>query len=177
MVPRPRTIVTEHLILRPFEDADVDALFAVLGNAAAMRYTHVATSREECRHRLRAFAALESALGFAPWTVRQRADERIVGWGGLGIDPFEPGWGVEVSYFFDPTAWGRGYATELVRASLGHGFGALHLPLVHAFARPENLASIRVLEKCGFVWLGYEPSLERNHYEARDPSCPTREAS
>jgi RimJ/RimL family protein N-acetyltransferase len=94
-----------------------------------------------------------------------RDDERVVGWGGLGVDPFDPGWGPEVSYFFHPAHWGRGLATELVRASLEHGFGALTLRAIGAFARPENAASIRVLEKCGFRLLGWEPALERNHYE------------
>ena len=35
---------------------------------------------------------------------------------------------------------------------------------------PDNIASIRVLEKCGFAFLRYEPSLGRNHYEILSPS-------
>ncbi len=122
-----------------------------------MRYTYAAPSREECAHRLRAFAALDSTLGFAPWTAVERREGRVVGWGGLGVDPFDPGWGVEVSYFFGPACWGRGYATELVSAALEHGFASLSLPAIGAFVRPDNGASVRVLEKCGFTLVGYEP--------------------
>jgi RimJ/RimL family protein N-acetyltransferase len=32
---------------------------------------------------------------------------------------------------------------------------------------PENQASARVLKKCGFKFLRYEPALDRNHYELR----------
>ena len=110
------------------------------------------------------FAALESTLGFAPWTVILRTEARVIGWGGLSIDPFDPGWGVEVSYFFHPAYWGRGYATELLHATLQHGFDTLSLPAIGAFVRPANVASVRVLEKCGFTLLGYEPRLERNRY-------------
>ena len=160
-------VETAHLTLRAFHEDDVDPLFAIQGDPEAMRYTYVSPSRADCAHRLRTFAALHSSLGYAPWTAVLRSEGRVVGWGGLGVDPFDPGWGVEVSYFFDPGCWGRGYATELVRASLAHGFGALSLPEIGAFVRPANAASVRVLEKCGFALMRYEPRLERNRYEIR----------
>lgn len=99
-----------------------------------------------------------------------RADGHVVGWGGLGVDPFAPGWGPEVSYFLHPAQLGRGLATEVVRASVAHGFATLALPAIGAFARPDNAAPIRVLEKCGFGLLGWEPALGRNHYEVRRPA-------
>ena len=158
-------IETPRLTLRAFRDDDVDPLFAIQGNHDAMRYTHVAASRQDCAHWHRTFAALASTLGFAPWTVVLRAEARVIGWGGLSIDPFDPGWGIEVSYYFHPAYWGRGYATELVRATLQYGFGVRALEAIGAFVRPANVASVRVLEKCAFTLLGYEPRLERNRYE------------
>lgn len=158
---------TRRLTLRPFREDDVEPLFAIHQDRDAMRYTYAATSREDCAHRLRTFAALASTLGVAPWTVVLRNEERVIGWGGLSVDPFQAGWGFEVSYYFDRTCWGRGYATELVLATLQYGFCALSLSAIAAFARPENASSARVLAKCGFTLLCYEPLLERNHYEAR----------
>jgi len=166
-----RPIETSRLTLRAFRDEDVDSLFAIQGDREAMRYTHAAASRQDCAHWLRTFGALESTLGFAPWTVILRAEARVIGWGGLSVDPFDPGWGIEVSYFFHPAYWGRGYATELVRATLHHGFGSLSLTAIGAFVRPANLASVRVLEKCGFALAGYEPRLERNRYEVLRTAC------
>src|SRR5262245_65425415 len=87
-----------------------------------MRHTHAASSREDCAHWHRTYAALEFTLGFAPWTVVLRSEERVIGWGGLNVDPFEPGWGIEVSYYLHPMRWGQGYATELVRGTLRHAF-------------------------------------------------------
>ena len=132
-----------------------------------MRHTHASASRAACAAWHRAYAALESTLGFAPWTAVLRADGRVIGWGGLSIDPFAPGWGIEVSYYFDPAHWGRGYATELVGAALRHGFDVLALDAIGAFVRPANAASARVLAKCGLTRLGYEPRLERDRYEIR----------
>jgi RimJ/RimL family protein N-acetyltransferase len=63
-----------------------------------------------------------------------------------------------------PEDWGRGLATEIVSAALDRAFGEHRLPWVGAFARPENGASIRVLEKSGFRWVRHVPELERNQY-------------
>jgi len=158
-------VETRRLTLRPFREDDVGPLFEIQGDVDAMRYTHAASSRQECAHWHRTYAAQTSTLGFAPWTVVLRDEARIIGWGGLGVDPFDPGWGIEVSYYFHPAYWGRGYATELVRAALQHAFDVLGLDAIGAFVRPANAASVRVLEKCGFSLCGYEPRLERNRYE------------
>jgi RimJ/RimL family protein N-acetyltransferase len=99
------------------------------------------------------------------------ADNQVVGWGGLSVDPEEPEWGLEVSYAFAPAAWGRGYATELVRFSVAYAQGPLSAREVHAFARPENTASLRVLAKAGFSYLRFESTLERNHYIVTVPNA------
>lgn len=163
------SLLTPRLRLRPLRPGDAPGLFAVQGNPQAMRYTHCAPSLEDCARRLQAFEDSRAVNGLAPWVVLDRADERIVGWGGLAVDPFDPGWGTELLYFFDPACWGRGYATELVLATLDHAFGPLALAEVDAYAMAENLASIRVLQKCGFVFLRQEPALQRQRFRVRRP--------
>ena len=160
-------LYTERLVLRPFEDLDVDSLYEIQGNRHHMRFTFWAESRADCEAWLRGYESLRALNGFAPWTIVHRADDRIIGWGGLNTDPHAPGWGTEVSYFIHPSYEGRGFASEIVQASLTHGFADLALREIGAFARPENQASIRVLEKCGFKFIRYEPALERNHYGVR----------
>ena len=161
---RTASIKTRRLELAAFEPADVSALFSFMGNEAAMQHTYVAPTVEHCLARLSAYEAMRGILGFAPWVVRTHRSEQVVGWGGLSIDPEEPDWGLEVSYAFAPSVWGQGYATELVRAALSFAFGNLSASEVHAFAKPENVPSVRVLEKSGFTLLRYEPRIERNHF-------------
>ena len=161
----PPTITTAQLTLRPLREDDIASLYAIQSDQQAMRYTYVATSFETFSEHIRAYAALDAQIGYAPWAVVITEQEHLCGWGGLAVDPFDPGWGVEVVYYFGSQFWGRGYATEIVQASLDYGFGASGLSTIGAFAHPQNRASIRVLEKCGFRLLGYEAKLERNHYE------------
>jgi ribosomal-protein-alanine N-acetyltransferase len=154
-------VQTARLCLRPPKLADVPALFEFLGDADAMRHTHVDASIGDCRRRIAAHERRRRRDGHAPWTVVTRSDGRIVGWGGLYTDPFEPGWGVEVGYFFHRDVWGGGYATELVAACLDIADRVLKLPEVGAFARPQNIASRRVLEKAGFEMIRFVAELDR----------------
>jgi len=164
-MPDHCAIQTSRLTLRPLCEDDIPSLFAIQSNGDAMRFTYTAPSLEECARRLRAYEETRTRHGYAPWVVVDRNISLVIGWGGLNVDPFDPGWGIEVSYFFHPNYWGRGFATELVLASLRHAFEVLSVPQVNAFAMPDNVGSLRVLEKCGFEFLRYEPRLERNHYQ------------
>jgi [ribosomal protein S5]-alanine N-acetyltransferase len=156
---------TSRLTLRVFEPSDVDALYAIQGDREYMRFTHWSESRDACAEWLQQYVDAEPEVGYAPWTIVHRTDARIVGWGGLNIDPNAQDWGPEVSYFIHAHYQGIGLATELVLASVQFGFVDLQLPTIGAFARAENAGSVRVLTKCGFEYTGYEHTLQRNHYE------------
>lgn len=58
----------------------------------------------------------------------------------------------EIGYWLGEPYWGRGIATEAVRALVDHAFGDLDHSVLLAAARVVNPASRRVIEKCGFQW-------------------------
>lgn len=60
----------------------------------------------------------------------------------------------ELGYTFHRSYWGNGYATEAVRQLLELGFGQLQLERIAATCHPDNIGSIRVLEKSGFQFEG-----------------------
>lgn len=60
----------------------------------------------------------------------------------------------EVGYALRRDAWGRGYATDAVRLALHLGFDLLGLERIWAVCDPENVASVRVLEKAGLRYEG-----------------------
>ena len=77
-------------------------------------------------------------------------DDTLIG--ACGIDPREDG--PEIGYWLGVPYWGRGCATEAVRAVIDHAFGDLQHETLQAGARVSNPASRRVLEKCAFQWTG-----------------------
>jgi ribosomal-protein-alanine N-acetyltransferase len=95
--------------------------------------------------------------GFGFWMLYDRVDGAFAGRGGLqhtlatGRDEVEIGWAIA------PERWGQGLATELALASVGAAFETLELPELIAYARVDNSASRRVMEKAG---LTYEREIE-----------------
>ena len=59
---------------------------------------------------------------------------------------------IQLAYELSPAAWGCGYTTEAGHAGLKHAFETLkRLDRVVAYVRPDNLRSVRVLEKLRFI--------------------------
>ena len=70
--------------------------------------------------------------------------------GGIGFLSAPADGSAEVGYGFVPSARGQGYATESLEAVLAHAEGQ-GLRTVVAMTAVDNIASQRVLERCGFV--------------------------
>jgi RimJ/RimL family protein N-acetyltransferase len=64
----------------------------------------------------------------------------------------------EIGYWIDRVYWGRGVATAAVSAFLG----VEKTRPLYAGVAPHNVASLRVLQKCGFTFLR-SPTDESNH--------------
>jgi len=76
----------------------------------------------------------------------------------------------EIGYVLLPAYWNIGFATEILKALLAFGFGKLSMHRVYGKCDELNVASARVLEKCG---LRYEGTL-REHVWLRDHWRSTR---
>ena len=75
--------------------------------------------------------------------------EEIVGAIGLRVDQARAYVG-EIGYFVDRAYWGRGIAPAAVRRMERFGFAELGLRRIELLTLVENLASMRVAEKCGY---------------------------
>ncbi len=58
---------------------------------------------------------------------------------------------VDAGFFLRPSCWGKGYATEALRALLRHAFLESDVIRVSAGCLRENVRGQRVLEKCGMA--------------------------
>jgi [ribosomal protein S5]-alanine N-acetyltransferase len=158
---------TARLRLRPPRLADAPALLAFLGDAEAQRHTlHLPTLRA-CRRHIAVHERHRRRVGCGPWLVVETASGAVIGWGGLYEDPLDRGWGIEVAYSFARSAWGKGYASELVAYCLEVARLELGLAEVVAFSHAENLGSRRVLEKSGFLAERHVPAMARTIWRRR----------
>jgi RimJ/RimL family protein N-acetyltransferase len=98
------------------------------------------------------FARLDaqwSLHGYGYWVLRLR-DRSFVG--GLVMIRDEKAGEVEAGYALERKHWGKGYATEAMRELVRVAFEVLELPSLFARVQPDNLGSVRVLEKVGFAF-------------------------
>lgn len=89
--------------------------------------------------------------GFGLWMLRERKGGSVVGLAVLRRLAFADVDDVEVGYGFHRPCWGRGLATEIGSACLGHAWDRLGLPSVVALTTPGNVASQRVLARLGLA--------------------------
>jgi ribosomal-protein-alanine N-acetyltransferase len=95
--------------------------------------------------------ALESIIkhwethGFGRWAVVDKRTGEFIGFGGLRSLFGTP----EVVYHLAKPHWGKGYATELARAALRFGFQERGFDRIVAITKPQNAASIHVMDKLG----------------------------
>lgn len=97
------------------------------------------------------------AAGWYCWYALLRTDEKrgrtLVGAGGY-FGPPNPDGLLEIGYSIVAAYEGRGYAAELVRALVEHGFSDSRVQRVIAHTMKDNPGSIRVLEHAGFTSIG-----------------------
>ncbi len=146
---------TDRLVLRPFELSDLDALTPILADPEVMRFSVSGPwSRERTLRFLQGCVAdyAEERWGFGLWAVVHKRDAQLIGYCGLSrfadVDGVAE---VEIGFRLAPEYWGRGLATEAVRAVRDYAFEHLGMRRLISMIEPENSRSIRVAEKAGMV--------------------------
>ena len=149
-------LTTERLILRPFRDADFEAVHEYASDEAVTRYTSFGpNSPEETREFLaRCLAEVdESPRQHYNLAITLRGDDRAIGGVGFNIDhPRHDG--AEMGYVLHPSQWGKGIATEASSAILRYAFDTVDLHRIVARCHPDNPASAAVMRKLGMTYEG-----------------------
>lgn len=138
-------IATARLVLRRPTMADLDAMHAYASDPAVTKY--MGWPRHESRETTRAFVVMRdeewNARGTGTFLVEK--DGVVIGSTGLHTYDDAP---AATGYIIARPHWGHGYATEATRAMIDLARSRGY-PRVEAGCHPDNVASIRVLEKCG----------------------------
>lgn len=144
-------IRSERLFLRPAWPEDCEELIAliteeaVLRDVAAMQWPYTVEDARRFIARPR-----ERLLPHFFITLPTADGARPIGSIGLG----KSGDDVEIGFWIAHGHWGQGYATEATRAVLGLARAIGHRRIV-ATHLADNIASARVLERCGFARTGH----------------------
>lgn len=162
---------TNRLLLRTFTLVDAPLIYKLNLDPDVTRYT--GDPIKDVHH---AEQVLEQVIlpqyalyNHGRWAVHVKPELEFIGWCGLKTRPERNE--IDLGYRFMKTAWGKGYATEAAYACIKYGFEKLKLDRIVGRAMPQNIASLRVLEKCDMQYIGEEvvddhPAIT---YEALNP--------
>jgi len=108
--------------------------------------------------------ARERKLWSFYWILRQKDPEQPILIGSGGFLAHKNGT-LEIGYSLLPGYYGRGYATEAVQSMVQWASSSLKRDSIIAYTYPHLKASIRVLEKNGFLLKGKGPEKDTVTYE------------
>lgn len=91
--------------------------------------------------------------GYGMWAVTDRQSGKLIGRAGLDHREYDSGVELEMGYLIDPAYQHKGIATEVCQAIMDFARDNLDFPRVNALTDPDNLVSVALLERLGFVYL------------------------
>lgn len=150
------SLETRRLLLRRFRTTDAAAYAAYRSDEMTAKYQSwvVPYPLDRAQADVDAHAAMDGPIDDA-WfglAITDAVTETVV-----GDVVMQLSWkcrSAEVGYTLDPAHRGHGYATEALTKVIEYLFDDRGVTRIHAALHPENVASMRVLERCGFVYEG-----------------------
>jgi [ribosomal protein S5]-alanine N-acetyltransferase len=143
---REAVIRGPRLALARFRESDLSAVHAFASDPLVCRFT---TWGPNTIDDTRAFLAWATQPPSGGYQLAVMLDDELIGSAAVWITSPKDLAG-EVGYTVRRYDWGRGYATEVATLLIQLGFEQLGMERLAATCAPENIGSVRVLEKAGF---------------------------
>ena len=150
-----RQLDTPRLRLRLLQPADAPALYRILADPAVSRWIYFIARPYTLDHAeswcARARGGAESGQELLFAAVEKSSGMMI---GNAGLHLLDHGASGEIGYWLGARHHGQGLATEIAAALVRLGAECAGLATLTATAAPDNVSSVRVLEKNGFTRTG-----------------------
>jgi RimJ/RimL family protein N-acetyltransferase len=146
-------IETLRLVLRPLTIDDSHNFYNLNNDPEVIQYTGDVPFESE-KDALEFLQNYDQFIKYKTgrMAVIKKDDQSFIGWCGIKFDPSSGEY--DLGFRFFKKYWNQGFASEAAKASLKYGFETLQIPLILGRAMEQNVASIKVLEKCGMKYIG-----------------------
>jgi len=142
---------SKNLLFRKLTTEDSRDIFFIRSNDEVMRFldtTRHITIEDSLKMLVTVEESYKNKTGIN-WAIIEKLSGTFIGYFGF--------WRIipehcraEIGYALKPEFWGKGIMTETLITMIKFGFKGLRLHSIEANVNPDNIASIRVLEKTGF---------------------------
>lgn len=159
---------TERLILRDWEDRDVEPFAEMCADPLVMKTLGPLMSRDQTKALIDRLHVLSEENGHTFWALERQKDGRFIGWCGIiraAVNPIA--YLPEVGWRLASDIWGQGYAREAAAASIKWAFDNLPDERVWAITSEGNHLSWGLMERLGMV---RHPDMDFDHPHVADDS-------
>lgn len=147
------SIESQRLLFRELQPSDADAMFELDADPEVVKYVGMPplTHIDQTRNMIEAIRKQYQEFGIGRWAVILKETGAFIGWAGLKyIDELNGRKdNYDLGYRFLTRHWGKGYGTESAQTFIDFGFNEMKLDRISAYVDMENVASQKILEKCG----------------------------
>ncbi len=140
---------TERLLLRRLQSSDIEFLTDLWTDPQVTRYLGGPRDRDWLQSVFEETAQNPYAEQYDLWPVVEKATTHVVGHCGLLDKEVEGNIEIELTYILTPSAWGKGYATEISQAIKQFAFEKMGVERLIALIEPENEPSEQVALRLG----------------------------
>ncbi|MEK4513525.1 N-acetyltransferase [Paenibacillus anaericanus] len=153
---------TERLHLRKMKVSDSSNLFKIWSDPDVTKFMNVScfTDENQAKEMINLLDDLSRDSKAIRFSIIIKESNEIIGSCGFNSFDFENE-KAEIGYDVAKSYWGRGYASEAICSLLDHAFSSLKLNRVEAKVDPENVNSIKLLQKLNFTFEGTLRQYER----------------
>ncbi len=159
-------LITERLVMRPWQPQDEEPFFAINCEPAVYRFLGPLT-RDKSGAMIERANANFAAQGWGRWALEERESGSLIGHCGfMPVPPELPvAPGVEIGWRLSERWQGKGLAREAAEAALRHGFDVLGFERVLSYTTPANTASWGLMERLGMTFVGEfdHPNIPKGH--------------
>jgi RimJ/RimL family protein N-acetyltransferase len=149
-------ITTQRLSVRNLTEADAQAILEILSDREVTRFLSIPaidSIKQAKEFILQAHRGFESG-SLLEWGVEDYTTGQLIGfccyhnWNRMHKR-------AEIGFALGKKFWGQGYMTELLQEFIPFGFERLQLHRIEADVDPRNVASLKLLKRCGFKVEGH----------------------
>lgn len=151
MTQMKSVIKTKRLILRPWQQEDLEPFAQLNSDPRVMEYFPSTLNRQESDNLAKRISDKLEEQGWGLWAVSVPDVAEFIGFIGLAEPSFNAHFtpAVEVGWCLAYDFRGKGYATEGASACLKYGFETLNLKEIVSFTVVQNMRSRSVMERIG----------------------------
>lgn len=155
-------IQTPRLLLRKLTQDDFLALQPIFQDMQTMYAWEHTFTNQELKEYIQNNINRYSTDGFSLFAVILKQTNTLIGVCGPLKLTIEGEYVTGLGYVFHKNYWGNGYAFEAANGTLNYCFESLNKNEITADIRPNNISSIKLIQKLGFIQTGEFVKIYKN---------------